>query len=333
MDMKHKSRKAAVVLTGCIFAAAALLMFVFGLIEQLISEAENIPAAGLSSAEDSSDGTLYYKNAWYVPEESLETLLVLGIDKRLDGSEDRAESEQVDFLALLVIDIERERFRILHLNRDTMTDIPMPDAAGIVMGTFRGQLALAHAYGSHDDSRCRNTVRAVENLLFGTEIDHYLSLTMDAVAILNDSIGGVAVTLPVDMESLGKAGDVVTLTGDQALYYVRERSGLEDSSNLQRMERQQQYISALFAAFSETAENNTENTFETLLHINEYMVSDYTAEQLSSLIEKLGGYTYDGILTLAGEAVQRNEYMEFRIDEAAARQTVVDLFYHPADSR
>ena len=89
----------------------------------------------------------------------------------------------MDFLALLLIEKEAERFRILHLNRDTMTDIPMVDAAGIVNGSFRGQLALAHAYGSHDGSRCRNTVRAVENLLYGIEIDHYLSLTMDAVAI------------------------------------------------------------------------------------------------------------------------------------------------------
>lgn len=331
MNMKHKSRQSAILLSVCIAAAAAVLMLVFGLIEYLVDKTENIPAEGVLSSEKSSEGTLYYNNNWYVPEESLETLLVLGIDKRLDGSEDRADSEQVDFLALLIIDNEEECFRILHLNRDTMTEIPILDAAGIVKGTFLGQLSLAHAYGSHDGSRCRNTVRAVENLLYGTEIDHYLSLTMDAVAIMNDSIGGVAVTLPVDMESLGKAGDVVTLTGEQALYYVRERGGLEDSSNLQRMERQQQYIGELFAAFSKAVEDNTENTFETLLHINEYMVSDYTVEQLSSLIEKLDGYTYDGILTLAGEAVQGNEYMEFRIDETAVRQTVVDLFYTPCE--
>ena len=61
------------------------------------------------------------------------------------------------------------------------------------------------------------------------------------------------------------------------------------------------------------------------------MVSDYTVEQISSLIEKLDGYTYDGILTLAGEAVRGNEYMEFRIDETAVRQTVVDLFYTPCE--
>lgn len=329
--MKNKSRQSAIVPAVCIAAAAAVLMLVFGLIEHGVGKTENFPAQEAAAAEDFSGGMLYYKNLWYVPREPLETLLVLGIDKRLDGPENRADSEQVDFLALLVMDKEAEHFRILHLNRDTITDIPMPDAAGIVTGTFRGQLALAHAYGSHDGSRCRNTVRAVENLLYGIEIDHYLSLTMDAVAILNDSIGGAAVTLPTDMEGLGKCGDVVTLTGEQALYFVRERSVLEDSSNLQRMERQQQYLGALFEAFSENAENNNENTFETLFRINEYMVSDCTAEQLSALAEKLSGYTFDGILTLAGEAVQGEEFMEFCVDEAAARQTVVDLFYRPCE--
>lgn len=330
MNMRNKSRQRAIVLSVFIFVAAAVMMFVFGLIEHTFDKTGNVPAEDPSAAAGLSEGTLFYNNSWYVPREQLETLLILGIDKRLEGpeAENRSDSEQVDFLALLVLDEETESFRILHLNRDTIADIPMSDAAGIVTGTFRGQLALAHAYGSHDGSRCRNTVRAVEELLYGSEIDHYLSLTMDAVAVLNDSIGGVVVTLPTDMDDLGKRGDVVELTGEQALYYVRERSGLEDSSNLMRMERQQQYIGSLLDAFSETTENNKENTLETLIRINEFVVSDCTAEQLSALVEKLGGYKFDGILTLSGKAVEGKEFMEFYIDETAARKTVVDLFYY-----
>ena len=42
-----------------------------------------------------------------------------------------------------------------------------------------GQLALAHTYGSGEEDSCENTVLAVENLLYGVGIDHYVSLTMD----------------------------------------------------------------------------------------------------------------------------------------------------------
>ncbi len=332
--MKNKSQHKFFALPVCLIVVAVSLVFVFGLIEHLVSKTENSLPEDTTSASGNSGGQFYYKDTWYVPKKSAETLLVLGIDKRLDGSEDRETSEQVDFLALLVIEEEKERFRILHLNRDTITDIPQTDRmTGLETGRFRGQLALAHAYGSHEESRCRNTVRAVENLLYSTEIDHYLSLTMDAVAILNDSVGGVTLPLLDDLEGLGRRDETVTLTGEQALYYVRERSALEDSSNLRRMERQRQYIGALFGKFAGFAENNEENTFETLVRINEYMVSDCTAEQLSALAEQLSGYTFDGTLTLAGEAVQGAEYMEFHIDEAAARQTVVDLFYEPGNER
>lgn len=329
--MKNKSWYNIIALPVCLIGAALSLVIVFGLIEHAGSKTENFIPEETVSASGKSGGELYYNNTWYLPKESLETLLILGIDKRLDGSENREASEQVDFLSLLLIEEDEERFRILHLNRDTITDIPQTDLAGIEYGTFRGQLALAHAYGSHDGSRCRNTVRAVENLLYNIEIDHYMSLTMDAVAILNDSIGGVTLPLPDDFEGIGNRNEVVTLSGEQALHYVRARSGLEDSSNLHRMERQRQYIGALFEKFAVSSAEREEDIIDTLFRVNEYMVSDCTIEQLSVLAEQLRGYTFDGILTLAGEAVQGTEYMEFHVDETAARQTVAELFYEPVE--
>lgn len=335
--MKNRSQHKTIALLVCVIGTAVSLFIVFGLIEHFVNKAEN---ASLEEAAayvtDTPGGQIYYEDAWYIPRESIRTMLVLGIDKQNNGSEseERQTSEQVDFLALLVMDEEKESFRILHLNRDTMTDILQTDIAGVEYGTFKGQLALAHAYGSSDGARCRNTVHAVENLLYNVEIDHYMSLTMDAVAILNDSVGGVTLPLLDDFTDLDAAytrDAVVTLTGEQALTYVRARSELEDSSNLSRMERQRQYIGALFEAFNASEKNDAEDSLETLLQINEYMVSDCTVEQLSSLTETLSGYTYQGILTLAGEAVMGKEYMEFYIDEAAAQKTVMELFYEPSE--
>jgi len=330
--MKNKSRYKTIVLLICVIGAVFSLISVFGLIEHQVNKTENLLlSAETTAAAQKTVGQIFYNGNWYRPKESVQTLLVLGIDKLSTGTEERKTSEQVDFLALLVMEEARNSYRILYLNRDTMTDILQIDSAGVEYGSFRGQLALAHAYGSNDGARCRNTVKAVENLLYNIEIDHYMSLTMDAVAILNDSVGGVTLQLLDDFTALDDTfirDAVVTLTGQQALTYVRARGELEDSSNLSRMERQSQYIRALIEAFS-ASESNEEHSFETLLAVNEYMVSDCTIEQLSTLVEKLKGYTCSETLTLSGEAVQGYEYMEYHIDEAAAQQTVLELFFEP----
>ena len=305
------------------------MVIVFGLIENVIDKAENnIYSEDEFSYSGVPEGSLYYENAWYRSRDSLETVLILGLDKKQkDSSQERKNSEQADYLALLILDKEEKNFTILHINRDTMTDIPYIKESGEKSGTIYAQLALAHTFGSDDRMRCRNTVNTVENLLYGIDIDHYLSLTMDAVPILNDSVGGVELRLMDDFTDLDESlvkDVVVTLRGEQALAYVQARGSLEDNTNLHRMERQRQYLSALFEKYSSI---KLENMMDTMMQINEYMVSDCTIEQLSKFLEKFGSYTYEGILTLDGEAVKGDEFMEFYIDESAVQAMVVELFY------
>ena len=149
--------------------------------------------------------------------------------------------------------------RLHMLNRDTMTKIQILGVRGDVAGTFTGQLALAHTYGSGERDSCLNTTEAVSNLLYGVGIDHYISITMDGVAILNDLVGGVEVEVMDDFSSIDSTlvqGETVTLMGNHALTYVRTRGGLEDSSNLHRMERQRQYLIALQKKLTEKANSD-----------------------------------------------------------------------------
>lgn len=313
---------------GCLLIGVVLMIGIFGLIENSLDKAET-DASSLYT--DSASGQILYESEWYVPNEHLESILIFGLDKRMDGSEDHQNSEQADFFALVVLDKQEKRYRILYINRDTMTDIPQTDAFGEVYGYRRRQLALAHTYGNDDKMRCRNTENAVENLLYGINIDHYLSLTMDAVAILNDSIGGVTVQLMDDFTDLDKTFEkdaTVTLRGEQALAYVRARGSLEDSSNIHRMERQKQYVTALLEKMgSYELENNT----DTLMEVSEYLVSDCTIDQLSRMMERMGSYTYEGTVSIEGNAVKGDEFMEFHVDEQALQSLVIEMFYEKKD--
>lgn len=331
------------VLKGTAAILAVVLVLLVGML--LLQRWENTQDAPVSSQGPSSaveagapvdDREItYYNGTAYARREDLETVLLLGVDK-FEGEtpEGYLNNQQADFLLLLVMDKENETCTPIQLNRDTMTQIQILGVTGEPAGTFTGQLALAHTYGSGEEDSCENTVLAVSNLLYGMEIDHYVSLTMDGVAILNDLVGGVTVEVLDDFSGIDDTlvqGETVTLQGQQALTYVRSRGGLEDSSNLHRMERQRQYLSALQQQLKQASQQDSGFTLDALLQLNEYMVSDCTVNQLSDLGDSLAAYQVSDILTTLGDAQEGEEFMEFTVDEDALQQLVMDVFYEPVE--
>ncbi len=324
--MKKRTQYNGILLLVILILITVTLVSIFGLIEKLISRNNGSPES--PNYTDSGDSRVYYDDSWYIPKKSLKTLLVLGIDSITAPDGSQGDSAQADFIALVVIDDADKSFRVIHINRDTMTDIEQLDKHGNRYGIYKAQLALAHAYGGSDKIRCRNTVRAVENLLYGMEIDHYLSLTMDAVPVINDAIGGVAVTLEADYTELGAEyvkGAEILLKGDDALRFVRSRGSMEDSSNIARMVRQRSYINALSKRYTELDEDTA---VDTVMEISEYLVTDCTVNQLSDLLDRVQKYTYGGIFDISGEAVMGSEHIEFYADDDILIQMIIDLFYN-----
>ena len=331
------------VLKGTAAILAVVLVLLAGML--LLQRWENTQDAPVSSSGEVSsveagapvDGReiTYYNGTAYAKKEDLETVLLLGVDK-FEGEtpEGYLNNQQADFLLLLVMDKQHETCTPIQLNRDTMTQIQILGVTGEPAGTFTGQLALAHTYGSGEEDSCVNTVLAVENLLYGVGIDHYVSLTMDGVALLNDLVGGVTVEVLDDFSGIDDSlvqGETVTLQGQQALTYVRSRGGMEDSSNLRRMERQRQSLSALQQQLKAAVQQEDGFTLDALLQLNEYMVSDCTVEQLSALADNMAHYQVSDILTTPGDAQEGEEFMEFTVDEAALQQLVMDVFYEPVE--
>ena len=331
------------VLKGTAAILAVVLVLLAGML--LLQRWENTQDAPVSSSGEASsveagapvDGReiTYYNGTAYARREDLETVLLLGVDK-FEGEtpEGYINNQQADFLLLLVMDKQNETCTPIQLNRDTMTQIQILGVTGELAGTFTGQLALAHTYGSGEEDSCENTVLAVENLLYGMEIDHYVSLTMDGVALLNDLVGGVTVEVLDDFSGIDDSlvqGETVTLQGQQALTYVRSRGGLEDSSNLRRMERQRQYLAALQQQLKAAVQQEDGFTLDALLQLNEYMVSDCTVNQLSDLGDSLATYQVSDILTTPGDAQEGEEFMEFTVDEDALQQLVMDVFYETVE--
>ena len=92
--------------------------------------------------------------------------------------------------------------------------------------------------------------QAVSNLFYGLPIHGYCALSINSIADLNDTVGGVTVTVPEDLAvmqpKLFTAGDTVTLKGELAYHFVHDRDfkSTDIASNNKRIARQKTYAVA-----------------------------------------------------------------------------------------
>lgn len=264
------------------------------------------------------------------PRKDLETILVMGLDKneRSEMLEGYVNKTQSDFLLLLVIDRENRSINSLHINRDTMTEITRLGVFGGAAGKYTAQIALAHAYGSGGSDSALNAVKAVSNFLGGVKIDHYMTFTMDSVALVNDMVGGVTVFIEDDFSEMDPSlvqGQEITLKGEQALHFVRGRTNVADGTNLNRMARQRQYMMGLYEKIMAAAAQDEAFPEKLLKKLADAFDTDLSVYQLDSLFDTLLECKMGEILTIEGENV-RGEFMEFYADPDSVAQAVQTLF-------
>ncbi len=280
---------------------------------------------------DKSEDVEYHGDN-YVLRDDLETVLIIGLDKfesEVDNSS--FDNSQIgDFLTLLIIDKTNSSWSAIHINRDTMVDVDLLDISGQSMGTEKMQIALAHTEGNGKEVSCRNVADAVSRLLGGIKIDRYISVTMDVTTEYNDMVGGVTLEIMDDFTGVDSSmikGETVTLNGTQALLYVRERFGLEDSSNLHRMERQRQYLSALYGKSLDCIKNDEEFIVKSTTKLFGYMVTNCTLNKLQSIASTISQYEYTKMYSMEGESKVGEEFMEFYPDKDALQDLLIEVFY------
>ena len=345
MQKVRISKKTIIQICGI---AAVLLLFFSVLFylakhkekEAGITEATEITAdpSDISSyldnyADEDIDPVIYYGGKGYKEKKNVESFLVIGIDSF--GEPSKADSyinnDQADVLMLVVVDHDAKQYSILQINRDTMAEITMIGATGDNLGTGVAQIAFSHTYGSGLNDSCEYTVQAVSTLLMDSEIDHYMSLSMDSIQVINHSVGGVTVKIPYDMTSKDPAfteGAVVTLDDRQAELFVRSRQGLDEPTNISRMDRQLIYLSAWQEQVSNKINSDAGFAMDFISELSEYMVTDMDLSKLSNLASYLSEYQNMGVIKLDGDSMEGELYMEFYAYETSIKEAILSLYYN-----
>ncbi|MGN1478476.1 MAG: LCP family protein [Acutalibacteraceae bacterium] len=280
--------------------------------------------------------TVSYNGKDYTLKDNVETFLVIGLDKyeMPQDAESYNNDQQADFLMLLVFDNDSQKCTAIHINRDTMADVNILGVNGNKVDTVVRQIALAHTQGNGRDVSCHNTADAVSNLLLGVKINQYMSVTMDAVSIFNDLVGGVEVEIQDDFTGVDDTlikGQKVLLKGEHALNFVRSRKGLEDSTNSTRMKRQRQYIEALYQKALQSMNNDEDFIAKAYAKVSDYTVTDRSVTQLQNLAKKFSGYEFSQIISFDGETKTEDGHIAFYPDENEIKKAVIGLFYEPVN--
>ncbi|HEX6340601.1 LCP family protein [Umezawaea sp.] len=130
------------------------------------------------------------------------------------------------------------------LPRDSWVDIP-----------GRGAGKLNSAYVAGEVGEPQDLVRTVEAVT-GAHVDHYATVDLAAVAAVSTVVGGVEVCLTAaasdDLSGANLPAGRSTVSGDQALAFLRQRHGLPNG-DLDRVVRQQVFLRSLTAKLLDPA--------------------------------------------------------------------------------
>lgn len=144
-----------------------------------------------------------YNGQNYVQDDNKQVLLCVGLDSYDNSLVDSYRNDELaDCIVLLVLDKTDKTVLPIQINRDTMTSFHVLGIGGRITNDEVGQIALSHSYGTGGIDSLVNVKDAVSKLMCDVDIDFYMSLTMDAVAKINDKAGGVTVMVEDDFSSI-----------------------------------------------------------------------------------------------------------------------------------
>ncbi len=328
-----KRNRRTILLFAAFLLCVALVAAVLLNLDRIMSAINGSPDNNGDDRTDTLD-TVYIDGKAYRPRSTVKNYLIVGIDQF--GASESNGYAQADFILVLSFDSADNSYTVMQINRDTMTEILMYDAFSGEAKETVAQIALSHNDGTYTEisntRKCKNTAKAVSDLLYGIDFKNYVSMTMDAVSIIVDYIGGVEIYVEYDMTSVDERlaeGQTVMLDGELALKFIGARTGVADETNVSRMERQM----AFFDAFTEKAKSvqiDEELLLECFEDVADYIVTNADDGIFREITEKLSTYEKKETISPPGEAKVGQKYMEFYVDEEELKDIVIDVFYKEA---
>ncbi|MFF7117257.1 LCP family protein [Streptomyces albogriseolus] len=192
-------------------------------------------------------------------------ILVIGNDVRTGkGNEAYGNRDNVtghaDTTLLFHVAGDRSNATVVSIPRDLMTEIPdcetrQSDGSTKTIPGSEGTTRFNESYGvGGRDPGC--TMRTVEELT-GLDVDHFMMFDFNAVKTLSTAVGGVEVCLEKPLKDTDGGTNLdlpegkSTIQGEEALSFLRNRHGLKNESDLDRIGMQQKFVASMLRRLKE----------------------------------------------------------------------------------
>jgi len=187
-----------------------------------------------------------------------ENIMVLGSDSRAGLSKAYGSglvTDQSDTLMIIHIPANRQWAEVMSIPRDSYVSIPaceMGDGeqSSPTHGKINEAFALGNLDGNHAKLGVACTVKTIEQDT-GIFINHFIVVNFTGFESMVSALGGVYECNPTAINdpksNLHLTAGTHLLTPVQALGYVRARYSLGDGSDLERIGRQQAFMSSLIS--------------------------------------------------------------------------------------
>ena len=317
------------VVKGCILLALVVVILYCGL--QILES--TVLSTGGEVTDSGTSKTIVRDGVEYYPRQDIVVMMVLGIDQYgpVESSNYYRNDGAADSIMLLLFDETNETCTVLYLDRDTMLEMEVLGVRGEYAGTTYGQLALAHTYGTGLEDSSLNMKNTLMNFLPGMTIDHYVTMHMDVIPILNDAVGGVTVNVKDDFSKVNPSITMgeLKLQGDQVIDFVRTRKDVGDQTNTTRMTRQKEYVDGFLHELKHREEENIEFAVELYDEVAPYIVTDVSVEDFSKILEHYARYELVEVVVPEGEHKIVDGHYQCHTDQEKLDALILRLFYAP----
>ncbi|MFF7715941.1 LCP family protein [Streptomyces sp. NPDC007988] len=260
-------------------------------------------------------------------------ILLLGTDKRTgsgnEGYGDKGSSGHADTTFLFHVSEDRTNATALSIPRDLITDIPdcptkQPDGSTkIIKGSQNVRFNESFGVGGRDPGCTMRTIKQMT----GVPVDHFMMADFNAVKTLSTAVGGVEICLAKPIKDKDSKLDLPAGTqkvaGEDALAFVRNRHGLGNESDLDRIKQQQQFVASMIRQMKEDTLGNPKKMFAVAEAATEALTVDSAIgdiPKLTAMAQELGKIDVKHISFATVPVVDNTDGATVLLDQVKAPQ-------------
>ena len=335
--MKKLKKVLLILLVLLVLGGAAVIGLMYKYYGDILAD----PLAILRQTFSDTDGdgrqdvpVITYKGQRYAYNQNIITLVLIGIDQ--SDSEERAElrSARSDMMVVCAIDATSQTAKMIVVPRDTRAKVRSVDKNGKVTDDSYNKINASFPFGQGNVDKnkgAQNVMFNLERLLtrngkYQAPLTKYGGINMDGIGPLTKAVGGVKVTLNQTINGVGKKGETVTLNAEKAEKFCVARHNVGDGSDLQRGQRQIQYMLGLASRIKEMNVTDIPGVYS---KVSQNAFTNLKTDEMIAFATYLKGIKMGDITftQLAGNAKNMDGKSYYIVDEDKMEELIVNTFY------